>query len=326
METDKNDFLAYIKYQGSAIENGYMDARKSAEALIGFDEVIRFFLYQEDPELQSINFEIPVRIRKGSWEALIPLNIEDWIQAAISRSSATNATSALKKLAENDFKDKKFRDVFKSVFKGIKWAMKIAFHIGKMGKRSFEKVIFSENNTVVGVYNEAGELLYVPYKYLKMYANCPENLFEKITNHIEEKRELIIGINKEEALDEDDMQDISITMAHKFIFTRNDADINEILFPHLVHSQYIELDGHVTRGNENANTIGFEYKNHILTCAPVEANITKYKNLLFTNCKIKGYVDRLDKDGNIKEKRPRINFTELLLNQVDEKALDLFNS
>ena len=112
----------------------------------------------------------------------------------------------------------------------------------------------------------------------------------------------------------------------KYIFSRKEEDLNEILFPDLIHGQYIELEGHVTRGNENANTIGFEYKNHILTCLLAQGNITKYKNLLFTNCIIKGYVDRLDKEGNIKEKRPRINFNELLLNQGEEPGLDLFNS
>jgi len=69
---ENSDFLAYIKYQGTSIERGYMDARKSAETLNGLDEVVRFFVYQEEPELQTIDFELPVRVQKGSWEALIP--------------------------------------------------------------------------------------------------------------------------------------------------------------------------------------------------------------------------------------------------------------
>ena len=146
MDINETDFLAYIKYQGKAAETGYMDARKSAEALIGLDEIIRFFLYQEAPELQAYQFEIPVRIRKGSWEALIPNNIADWLKKAIELSTSAYATTTLKKLTENEFKDKKLKDIFKSVFKGIKWTIKIASHIGRMGKRSFDKVIFSENN------------------------------------------------------------------------------------------------------------------------------------------------------------------------------------
>lgn len=322
MENNENDFLAFIKYQGNAMESGYMDARKSAEALIGLDEVVRFFLYQEDPELQTIQFELPVRIRKGSWEALIPQNIEDWVRAAIGLGATTYATTALKKLAENDFKDKKFKDIFKSVFKGIKWVIKIAFHIGSLTKKKFEKVEFKENNTIIGIPNDNGEMLFVPLKYLEFYTSCPEKLFSKITSIIEDQRELVIGINKNEAVDDDDFIDVKITKRQKFIFTQTDEDIDEILFPELVHNQYVEIEGHVTRGNENANTIGFEYNNHILTCAPVQGNINKYKNLLFTNCLIKGYVDRLDKDGNIKERRPRINFSELIGIHIDRKSVD----
>lgn len=45
MEVNEDDFLGFIKYEGKSVQNGYLDARKSAEALIGFDEVIRYFLY-----------------------------------------------------------------------------------------------------------------------------------------------------------------------------------------------------------------------------------------------------------------------------------------
>lgn len=326
MDKQENDFLAFIKYEGKAIESGYMDARKSAEALIGLDEVVRFFLYQEDPELQTIQFEIPVRIRKGSWEALIPQNIEEWIKAAIGLGITTYTTTALKKLAENDFKDKKLKDIFKSVFKGIKWVIKIASHIGSMTKKKIENVKFADNNTLIGIPNEKGEMLFVPLKYFEFYISCPEKLFSKITNIIEEQRDLVIGLNKKEASDDDDLNDVKITISQKSIFTQKEEDTDEILFPELVHNQYVELSGHVTRGNENANTIGFEYKDHIITCAPVQGNINKYKNLLFTNCIIKGYVSRLDKEGNIKEKRPRINFSELLPNQSESATLDLFNT
>lgn len=326
MDSNEDDFLAYLKYEGEAIESGYMDARKSAEALIGMDEVVRFFLYQEDPELQTIQFEIPVRIRKGSWEALIPHNIEEWIRTAIGLGITTYATTALKKLAENDFKDKKLKDIFKSAIKGIKWVIKIAAHIGSMTKKKIENVKFSENNTLIGIPNDKGEILFVPLKYFEFYISCPEKLFSKITNVIEEQRELVIGINKNDATDEDDLNDVKVTVSQKFIFTQKEEDTDEILFPELIHNQYVELAGHVTRGNENANTIGFEYKEHILTCAPVQGNITKYKNLLFTNCLIKGYVDRLDKEGNIKERRPRIKFSELLPNQKEGTTYNLFNN
>jgi hypothetical protein len=319
-----DDFLAYVKYEGQLVESGYMDARKSAEALVGIDEIVRYFLFQEDPTLQELQFEVPIRIRKGSWEALIPQNIEEWIRTAIGLGVTTYATTALKKLAENDFKDKKLKDVFKNVFKGIKWVIKIASHLGSMTQKKIENVKFEKNNTWIGIPNENGEIFFVPYKYFKFYVNCPEKLFSRITNVIEEKRDLSIGLNKEEAEDEEDLNDVRITINEKYIFTQRAVE-DEILFPELQHNSYVELEGHVTRGNENANTIGFQYNGHILTCFPAQGNITSYKSLMFTNCIIKGYVDRLGYDGEFNEKRPRIRFIDLLLNR-EKSTRNLFDT
>lgn len=50
---DNSQYLGYFKYTGKLVDDGYMDARKSAECLIGVDETIRYFLYQLDPKLQE---------------------------------------------------------------------------------------------------------------------------------------------------------------------------------------------------------------------------------------------------------------------------------
>jgi hypothetical protein len=69
-------YLGFLKYEGEMVSEGYMDARKSAQALLGFDEAIRFFAGQQARELRKIDFEFPVRIKKGSWEIVIPDIIE----------------------------------------------------------------------------------------------------------------------------------------------------------------------------------------------------------------------------------------------------------
>jgi hypothetical protein len=312
-----DNYLAYIKYEGELVQTGYLDARKSAEALVGIDEVVRYFLFQEDPILQELQFDIPVRIRKGSWEALLPNNIEEWIKTAVGLGITTYATTALKKLAENDFKDKKIKDVFTEVFKGIKWVIRIAKHLGKMAVKKIENIQFENNNTSLRIPNQKGEFLIVPYKYFQLYINCPEKLFSRITNVIESGRELSIGLNASEVDSDDDKVEEKIGVAQKYIFTREEIE-DEILFPELIHNSYIELEGHVTRGNENANTIGFQYQGHILTCFPAQGNITKHKSLLFTNCLIKGYVDRTGYDGEINEKRPRLRYIDLVaLDKLD---------
>jgi hypothetical protein len=44
---DEQKYLGYIKYDGKLVESGFFDAKKSAQALIDFDESLRYFLYQE---------------------------------------------------------------------------------------------------------------------------------------------------------------------------------------------------------------------------------------------------------------------------------------
>lgn len=60
----ENDYLAYFKLKGKSVEGGYLDARKSAEVLLGIDEALRFFLSRKVPEFAKVEFEIPVRIRR----------------------------------------------------------------------------------------------------------------------------------------------------------------------------------------------------------------------------------------------------------------------
>jgi hypothetical protein len=325
---EQNDnFLAYIKYQGDLVADGYLDTRKSAEALLGIDEVIRYFLYQIDKDLQKVEIEIPVRIRKGSWEALIPHDILGWIIASVGAGITTYSATALKKMAENDFKDKGVNDVFKKVVKSIKWVVKIATHVKSLAIKEFTGVDFKQDDSgiLVGIKNENGEMLYVPNEYLEIYKNCPEKLFNRLTKFIEKGRELEIGFNPNEQVDKDDTtRYVNINFGDKTIFSRENDD-DRILFPELIHDQYVELYGHITRGNENSNTIGFEYEGHILTCIPKEGNIKQFKDKMFSNCTIKGYVDRLSDDGSINEKRPRISFIDLVeKSKYDGEQKDLF--
>lgn len=321
------DYLGFFKYEGQLVAEGYLDARKSAEALIGIDGVIRYFLYQLDKSLAEKEFEIPVRVRRGSWEALIPHSIGDWIITAAGAGITTYATSAMKKIADNDFKDVKTKDILKQVFKTIKWVLQISKHLKSLVIKQFNNVQFKEENgeNLIGIPNDKEEWLFVPKKYLEAYQNCPEKLFAKLAEIIEPERELEIGINEKEPLDVDDFsRSVKIHRNEKHIFYKTE-DITEVLFPELIHNSYVELEGHVSRGNENANSIGFEYLRHILTCYPTSGNIKDYKSLMFTNCIIKGYVDRRDEDGNINEKKPKIRFLTLDEMHNQTPQMDLFN-
>lgn len=318
MKKNNEDVLAYIKYDGNLVQDGYLDARKSGEVLVGIDEVLRYFIYQENPEIKNFEFEIPVRIRKGSWEAIFPENIENYALGAFGLWMAGKYVgSALEEIAKNDFKDVSLTLIFKSAFENILKVVKLAKHLGTLAKKKFEQVIFSENNEFVKITNDNGEELWVSVEVLELYSNCPQTLFSKLTKIVEEERELTIGIEEGDLFIEE-----KITTRSKHIFTKVE-DEDETVLPELRHGEYVELQGHITRGNEKANTIGFLYQGHIITCYPDSGNIKQHKSKLFNNCVLKGFVDRQDKDGNVNEKRPRIRFLEV--QDLEKPNISLFD-
>jgi hypothetical protein len=312
--------LAYLKYEGTLISEGYLDLKKSADVLYGLDKSLRYFLYQENQDIQEIEFDIPVRIKKGSWEALIPDSIEKIIIAASLFSAGAYSKKALEKMAERDFEKIGFKDLFKKAFKALVWVIKIAKHLRTMNKRDFKEIKFADDNKTALVTNEEGKTLAVPIEYLERYVACPENLLSQITKIIETERELEIGVNDQNEIDEN--KSVRITILEKEIFFKEEEN-EDILFPELKDGDYVEIEGHVTRGNENSNTIGFFYNGHVLTCYPSKGNVNEHKMKIFSNCKIKGYVDRTSKEGKLIEKRPRIRFIELIL--LDRPLPNLFS-
>jgi hypothetical protein len=323
---NEENYLASFKYSGEKVSEGYFDIRKSVEILLGIDELIRFYLYRKSPELLTHDFELPVRIKKGSWEVLIPENIGDIIRNFLIVGGSAYVYTALKKLAENDVGDKGFKDLFKFIIKSIKWSLLISKHLGTNKKRQFEKIKVQDRGNLqyIGISNEKGIILYVPKDYLDFYSELPANIFNKLLKYVEKERVFEVDFSPQEKGDPDDLETkMIITENEKNIFV-DEEDSDEILFPELVHGQYVELEGYVTRGNESSNTIGFKYKEHILTCTPQKGNIKLYKTHLFSNCIIRGFIDRKDKEGKFIEKRPRINYEELVLVKKEDTEKKLF--
>ena len=61
------------------------------------------------------------------------------------------------------------------------------------------------------------------------------------------------------------------------------------------------------------NTIGFWYKEHVLTCIPKSGSIVRFKKHLFLQCQIIGEITRLDKNGKPTEFRPKIFIEDLTI-------------
>lgn len=299
------EYIGFLKYEGTLVEDGLLDARKAADALLGFDEAIRFFVGQQSPALREQEFEIPVRLKKGSWEALIPITLVDWLITAIGIGASSYFATAGKKLAENDIDKKTLKDVFTRAIEAIQWMIRIGKHLGNVAQKKFEKVQFRKDNTEIGIANVKGEILFVPKLFLDLYSAASPKLLKKLAGLVEIERRLNIGVFVNGNLVVED-----IPAANKGIFTGDEHD-DEILFPELIHGQEVSLEGHITRGNENTNSLGFMYRGHILACHPESGSVVNYKSAIFVNCRIFGTISRLDRFGGYNETKPKILFQRI---------------
>jgi hypothetical protein len=60
--SNETSSLGFLKYEGNLVQEGYLDARTSARALVGFDKALRYLVARQRTELAGVDFEIPVRI------------------------------------------------------------------------------------------------------------------------------------------------------------------------------------------------------------------------------------------------------------------------
>jgi hypothetical protein len=318
MSTEE-DCVGFIKYEGKRMESGAFDARKSAKALLGFDEALRYFILAQAPGLRDTEFEIPVRIQKGSWIATIPTDIGTLFELGMGIAATAYVTNAAKKMAERDFDDVGFKDVFKTSLEAIKWVARIGKHLGNLFQRRFENAKFSDNNELIGIPNERGQYLFVPLKYFDLYANCSPKILEKLADNIDGDTILSIGVTENGHLDEE-----TITVHDKAIFAEEEEELtDEILFPELIHGAAVVLVGEVTRENKTSQSMGFKYQDHILTAYPETRNIVPFKPMLFERCRLIGTVDRHDDKGKIGAKRPKLIFSKL--EPVSTSNGDLFD-
>lgn len=320
--TNEEKYIGYLRYYGeSSVKDGLLDMRKSAEALVGFDEILRHFLVKEDPSLLGIEFEIPVRIRKGSWEAVIPEIIDKLLSPSgiVATAGSGYLLTTAKRAAEDGFfktgAAKDIKTTFRVAIKSAQWIIKIASHVGTLAKKQFENAKIDQATQEIKIPNEKEEYLVVPKKYLDFYSDCPKDLFSKNAGVIEIERAMEIGV-----IEDGKEKKVSITEKEKFIFYKKSEDDEDILFPELKHGQNVELQGGITKGNEKRNTLGFEYQEHILSCKPAQGSIAGFKNQIvskapnhiFPKVKISGIISRADEKGFITEKRPTIVFSKIM--------------
>lgn len=302
-----DSYIGFVKYEGPLVEDGLMDARRQAKALVAIDSALRYFIEMKAPELGGLDFEIPIRIRKGSWEALIPETVGGWVQGGLGIMVTAYIAKAAQKMAEKDFADFGILDIFKSAMSAIKWFARIGKHMGDVNIRVFNKAKISSDQKMIGIINDAGKIIYVPKEVLDSYIKTNPKILSDLAENITQGRELVIGTILDGIVDQE-----IIGAGDKGLFCRKlEFEDEQFIFPELVHGDQVILEGEVTQENKISNSMGFKYKEHILTAYPQTGTIVRYKPNLFLRCKLIGVVDRRDEKGRIAAKRPKLFFSEL---------------
>jgi hypothetical protein len=309
-------YLGYLKYDGVQVTDGIIDARAASLALDGFDTALRYFLSQENREIGAVALPVPVSIERGSWTAFIPENVGAWITAVLAAGSVIYASTAAKKMAENDFKNVGLTSLFRKSLEAMQWAIRIAKHMGDFTRRRIQGVTWKNNNLDAAIPNDRGEVLLVPREYFETYLKTPRSLLKNIVSVVEEERTLKIG-----TMENGKIEEVEIKRSEKHIFVTEDQIDSEVLFPDLKHGQQVTLDGLVTKGNEKENSIGFEYQNHVLTCYPRTGSIVRFKPHLFLHCRIYGEINREDDHGGFDAPRPKITFDNLTILNSEQPEL-----
>lgn len=330
----KNDnVLGYVKYDADYIKDGMFDARKSANALMSFDEIMRYFILKECPELRNVDFDFPVKIEEGSWGMFLPENIEKAIIVysfyGLTGLVIKDYLTAIAKKAGSDgiFETGPTKDIKKIVIRSlqsIQWIIKIAKIRNKMGENEIEgaKPNISDKTVEIPSIDNPQNKLIVPMEFFEEYIICSKDLLSKLVSIVDERTELEIGAKE----NENEFMTIKITEGEKNIFY-TDKEKDEIILPELEDGKSVALEGQITRGNEKDNSIGFLYNGHVLTCKPKDGRITKYKNNiisssakhLFPEVIISGVVERKAISGEFKEKRPRIIFENIEAVEIIEE-------
>ena len=296
------NYVGYLKFYGKNIENGIIQADIAGQALIGFDECIRFFNKKQNPEIILYNYKIPVITEKGSWVI--------WVLGSITGMAGVFGAAYLKKagekMAEKDFQDTGFSDIFKKSLSALKNYIELIKH--KKGKIDWENedfhIIQENNEFFVSIKNELGESILIPVEQIEWFKNIPSKVLEKIVQGVMIGQSLSIGVKSENG----HFDTTSITNEEKNLFLNSEEDEQEeIIFPELIHGEEIvQLEGKLIRGNERTNSLGFEYKGVILNCHPTKGSIRQYKSSLFLKCKIDCYIDRHSKSEFIYDKKPTL--------------------
>jgi hypothetical protein len=308
---DYNGYIGYVRVEGPDIESGVLDIQSVKQAVEGTERILKYFVVKQSPGVNfkdEVNFSI--ELRDGCWEVLVPVGV------VLGVTAHAYFGEALKTMASNDVGDKTTPEVFKSAFKSAHSVLKVAKHLRTMkkGQTLDAKVVSADR---IELKDSRGGVLVVTKAELDEYQQAPKDLFTEVAYPAVNERSVHVGY-----IEQGKQFDQAISSDERSIFHTDDSEQDE-LFPELEHGMQVALEGYVRRGNQRTNTIGFEYKGHILTCEPVRSVVPSYIDAHYKKSVMTGVVSRVDDEGEVAA-RPRILFTDLAVVPVaSDPQLDL---
>ena len=302
--------VGYIKYSGSDVERGIIDAGSAGSALTGLDEALRFFNAQQSPDFASLQYDIPVQTRPGSWEAVV---LGGTI-AVVGAFALGYAKKAGEKLAENDFKEVGLKDILKKSMLAMQTLAKIIKHTRRSRGWETARFVMDSPQAQVLVLNDRGKELAVPADFFRWYQQMPPRLLVKLTSVVRTQRVLTIAVSGNKPED-----DVVVEERDKSLFDNLAEDEIEegILFPELAHGSPASLEGRLIRGSEASNSVGLEYQGHVINCVPSHGNVRQYKPALFLRCRVIGRITRQTKSRFVADRRPSLIVEKVIPLETD---------
>ncbi len=300
MDKLPDEAVGFFLYEGEGLEKGTIDARSGGLALIGIDECIRHFAERKIPALQKHGYQLPIRTLEGSWEVIL-LGIG-------SLFAGPYIAKAAQKMAENDFKDTGLKDAVRAAAQALVYLIRLIKHKrGEIDLKS-EKISWDMERQVALVENEEKEKIEIPAEFIKWYSALPSAALKNIAYAVREDISLTVGAE----ISEGNFITTEITRKDRLLFGFPEEDEPvDFIFPELANGDEVSLQGRLTRGNEQTNSVGLEYHGHILNCIPQIGNVNRYKSLLFTECVVSGVITRFPRGGTKPERKPTVIISEI---------------
>lgn len=311
METIEAEAVGFVSYEWHGAPSGVIDAQAGGNALLGIDEAVRFFNRKQTKGFLSTSYEIPVKTGEGSWIA--------WVLGLIAIPTTAFVTGYAKKagerMAERDFSEIGFIDIAKKSIDALEHLFELIKHTQKTSGWNTDNAIWKENATIIGITNEANEVLYIPVEYLKWYWELPQSTLRKLTAPISKGRHMTIGAS----LGEGRYRTVQVNHDELELFIKEEADESEFLFSNLIHGEDVALEGLVTRGNQETNSMGFQYHGHILNCVPATGSVRRFKPAMFLHCRVEATVNRHVASLARVDHRPTLIVNQVIILETDSQ-------